>query len=86
MIRLSALSSDQPQVAMVVSGAARHAEDLRPASAMKLRRDFLRIDLRRIERQMRAARQDEDFTRLKELSSEHQLAKTAMGEAIGSAP
>ena len=83
---LSALSSDQPQVAMVVSGAARHAEDLRPASAMKLRRDFLRIDLRRIERQMRTARQDEDFARLKELSSEHQRAKTAMGQAIGSAP
>jgi DNA primase len=83
---LSALSSDQPQVAMVVSGAARHAEDLRPANAMKLQRDFLRIDLRRIERQMRTARQDEDFARLKELSGEHQRAKTAMGQAIGSAP
>ena len=57
-----------------------------PRAPMKLRRDFLRIDLRRIERQMRTARQDEDFARLKELSSEHQRAKTAMGEAIGSAP
>ena len=83
---LSALSSDQPQVAMAVSGAARDAEDLRPVGATKLRRDFLRLDMRRIERQMRTARQDEDFARLKALSDEHQRVKTAMGVAIGSAP
>ena len=83
---LSALSSDEPQMAMAVSGAARDAEDLRPVAPTRLRRDFLRIDLRRIERQMRTARQEEDFARLKELSSEHQQVKTAMGEAIGSAP
>ena len=83
---LTALSSDKPQVAMAVSGAARDAEDLRPVGITKLRRDFLRLDMRRIERQMRAARQDEDFARLKTLSGEHQRVKAAMGVAIGSAP
>jgi DNA primase len=83
---LAALSSDQAEMAALVSGIALRAEELRPLDPMALRRSFLNLDLRRIERQMRAARQDEDFQRLGELSGEHQRVKSAMGEAIGSAP
>ncbi len=83
---LAALSGDRPEVAALVSGVALRAEELRPLDPMALRRSYLNLDLRRIERQMRAARHDEDFARLSELSGEHQRVKTAMGAAIGSAP
>lgn len=82
---LADLTNDEPQVAAMVSGIALRAEDLRPLEPMALRRSFLNLDLRRIERQMRHARQDDDRTRLGELSGEHQRVKQAMGEAIGSA-
>ncbi len=83
---LAALSGDQPETAALVSGIALRAEDLRPVERPALTRSYLSLDLRRIERQMRAARQDEDFGRLGELSGEHQRVKAAMGDAIGSAP
>ena len=83
---LAALSGDQPDVAALVSGIALRAEELRPLDPMALKRSFLNLDLRRIERQMRAARSQDDRQRLSELSGEHQRVKTAMGEAIGSAP
>ncbi len=82
---LAALSGDDPQLAAMVSGIALRAEDMRPLDPMALRRSFLNLDLRRIERQMRHARQDDDHRRLGELSGEHQRVKQAMGEAIGSA-
>jgi DNA primase len=82
---LADLTNDEPQLAAMVSGIALRAEGLRPLEPMALRRSFLNLDLRRIERQMRHARQDDDRTRLGELSGEHQRVKQAMGEAIGSA-
>jgi DNA primase len=83
---LAALSGDQPETAALVSGIALRAEEMRPVEPTALTRSLLSLDLRRIERQMRAARQDEDFARLGELSGEHQRVKAAMGEAIGSMP
>ena len=83
---LAALSGDHPDVAALVSGIALRAEELRPLDPMALTRSFLNLDLRRIERQMRAARSQDDRQRLSELSGEHQRVKAAMGEAIGSAP
>jgi DNA primase len=81
---LDGLSDSAPQVAALVSGIALRAEELRPLEPMALRRSFLNLDLRRIEREMRHARQDDERTRLLELSQEHQRVKAAMGEAIGS--
>jgi len=83
---LAGLSNDHAGVAALVSGIALRAESKRPATALDLRRDFTRLNLRRIERQMRIARQDDDRETLKRLSVEHREAKTAMGEAIGSMP
>jgi len=82
---LAGLSGEDPQVAAMVSGIASRAQDLRPLEPMALRRSFLNLDLRRIERQMRHARHDDDRERLGALSGEHQRVKQAMGEAIGSA-
>jgi DNA primase len=81
---LDGLSEITPQVAALISGIALRAEELRPIEPMALRRSFLNLDLRRIEREMRHARQDDERTRLLELSQEHQRIKAAMGEAIGS--
>jgi DNA primase len=81
---LDGLSDTAPQVAALVSGIALRAEELRPIEPMALRRSFLNLDLRRIEREMRHARQDDERTRLLELSQEHQRVKAAVNEAIGS--
>ncbi|MGI8749948.1 MAG: DNA primase [Thermoleophilaceae bacterium] len=82
---LAGLPGDDAEVAAMVSGIALRAEDMRPLEPMALRRSFLNLDLRRIERQMRHARHDDDRERLGKLSGEHQRVKQAMGEAIGSA-
>ena len=86
MTRWPRCPATRPETAALVSGIALRAEDLRPVEPTALTRSYLNLDLRRIERQMRAARHDEDFGRLGQLSGEHQRVKAAMGDAIGSAP
>ena len=82
---LASLPADDPSLAAGVAEVAMLADE-EPSSEPALRLGFLQLDLRRIERALRAAREQADFGRVRELWGAREEARGAlvalMGEAV----
>jgi DNA primase len=79
---LAAPSPDDPTVAALVTEVAMRA-DAEPFSAAALRLGFLQLDLRRVERQQRGARQARDYGRQRELAAERDRVQRDFAELMG---
>jgi hypothetical protein len=66
-----------------VAGIALHADQGEPTEEPLLRMSFLALDLRRIDREVRRARQDGDFSRQSELASARQQVRVEMDAVMG---
>jgi hypothetical protein len=80
---LAGLDGEDREVAMLVAGIALRAEESKPTEASTLRMGFLQLELRRIEREVRRARQDGDLARQGELASARQRVRQDMDEVMG---
>jgi hypothetical protein len=82
---LASLPADDPSLAAGVAEVAMLADE-EPSSEPALRLGFLQLDLRRIERALRAARERSDFVRVRELWGAREEVRGAlvalMGEAV----
>jgi DNA primase len=82
---LTSLNGEDREVAMLVAGIALLAEESRPTVVSTLRMGFLQLELRRIEREVRRARQDGDLARQGELASARQRVRQDMDAVMGEA-
>lgn len=73
---------DDPTVAALVREVAMRA-DAEPFSGAALRLGFLQLELRRVERQQRGARQDRDYSRQRELAAERDRVQRDFAELMG---
>ena len=60
--------------------------DEEPSSEPALRLGFLQLELRRIERELRHVGQGDDFDRQRELWSERENVREAIGHVMGETP
>ena len=77
---LASLSEDEPAVAALVNNVAMAAQERHPATEPALRMDFLNLELRRIEREIRRA--DDDSRRM-ELAGARQQVRREMDQVMG---
>jgi hypothetical protein len=75
---------DDPNVAALVRHVAMTA-DAEPSSEAALRLEFLLLDLRRVERQQRRARQARDYVRQRELAAERDRVQHHIADLMGQA-
>jgi hypothetical protein len=75
-------AQDRDLAALLTALAARAAEETEPANA-RLRLDFLYLDKRRIERELRHARAAEDFDMQRELAAALQKVRAELDLAMG---
>ncbi len=80
---LANLDGADREVAMLVAGIALLAEESKPTVGSTLRMGFLQLELRRIEREVRRARQDGDLARQGELASARQRVRQDMDAVMG---
>jgi DNA primase len=80
---LADLDPEQGELAALVAGIALRAEEGEPAEAPLLRMSFLALELRRIDREIRHARQDGDLARQTELASARQQVRRDMDAVMG---
>jgi hypothetical protein len=60
--------------------------DEEPSSEPALRLGFLQLELRRIERELRHAGQGDDFDRQRQLFTERESVREAIGHVMGETP
>lgn len=82
---LTSLSDDDPEVAALVTRAVMAAQAAEPAAEAALRMGFLQLELRRVERDMRGARQDRDLARQDELARAKQAVRRELDSVAGEA-
>ncbi|HEY2603339.1 MAG TPA: DNA primase [Thermoleophilaceae bacterium] len=82
---LAELPSDDPAVAATITEVVMLADE-EPSSEPALRLGFLQLELRRIERELRHAGQGDDFDRQRELWSERENVREAIGNVMGETP
>jgi DNA primase len=80
---LAELDAEDSELAAIVAGIALRAEEGEPAEEPLLRMSFLALDLRRIDREIRHARQDGDLGRQSKLASERQQVRRDMDTVMG---
>jgi DNA primase len=80
---LDGLDPEDRELAALVAGIALHADQGEPTEEPLLRMSFLALDLRRIDREVRRARQDGDFSRQSELASARQQVRVEMDAVMG---
>ena len=73
---------DEESVAALVTEIAMLAES-EPSSEPILRLSFLQLELRRVERELRAAARERDFDRQRELLEERERARERVAELMG---
>jgi hypothetical protein len=73
---------DQESVAALVTEIAMLAES-EPSSEPILRLSFLQLELRRVERALRAAARERDFERQRELLEDRERARERVAELMG---
>jgi DNA primase len=79
---LAELSGQDREAAAVLTAVAAQASEADPPDEMRLRTDFLHLDKRRIEREMRHARADGDFGRQGRLAADLQQVRVKLDAAI----
>ncbi len=82
---LASLPSEDPDVAALVTRAVMAAQGAEPTAEAALRMSFLQLELRRVERDMRSARQDRDLERQDELARAKQAVRRALDSVAGEA-
>jgi len=80
---LAELDPEDGELAALVAGIALRAEEGEPAEAPLLRMSFLALELRRIDREIRHARQDGDLARQTELAGARQQVRRDMDTVMG---
>jgi hypothetical protein len=82
---LSQLPADDPGIAATITEVVMLADE-EPSSEPALQLGFLQLELRRIERELRHAGQGDDFDRQRELWSERENVREAIGHVMGETP
>jgi DNA primase len=82
---LAELPADDPVIAATITEVVMLADE-EPSSEPALRLGFLQLELRRIERELRHAGQGDDFDRQRELWSERENVREAIGHVMGETP
>lgn len=82
---LAQLPADDPAIAATITEVVMLADE-EPSSEPALRLGFLQLELRRIERELRHAGQGDDFDRQRELWSERENVREAIGHVMGETP
>jgi DNA primase len=82
---LAQLPADDPVIAATITEVVMLADE-EPSSDPALRLGFLQLELRRIERELRHAGQGDDFDRQRELYSERENVREAIGHVMGETP
>jgi hypothetical protein len=82
---LAHLPADDPAIAATITEVVMLADE-EPSSEPALRLGFLQLELRRIERELRHAGQGDDFDRQRELWSERENVREAIGHVMGETP
>jgi DNA primase len=77
------LDREDGELAALVAGIALRAEEGEPAEEPLLRMSFLALELRRIDREIRHARQDGDLARQSELAGARQQVRRDMDAVMG---
>jgi DNA primase len=80
---LSGLSQEDPAVEALVTGAAMDALDQQGISESVLRMDFLQLELRRVERELRRAGEQGDWSKQNELARAKQDVRTELDSVMG---
>jgi DNA primase len=80
---LANLREDEPDVASFVTGVTMAAQERTPATEPALHMDFLNLELRRIERELRRAGRAEDDARRIELAGARQQVRREMDQVMG---
>jgi DNA primase len=82
---LAQLPADDPVIAATITEVVMLADE-EPSSEPALRLGFLQLELRRIERELRHAGQGDDFDRQRELFTERESVREAIGHVMGETP
>jgi DNA primase len=82
---LAQLPGADPVIAATITEVVMLADE-EPSSEPALRLGFLQLELRRIERELRHAGQGDDFDRQRELWSERETVRQAIGHVMGETP
>jgi DNA primase len=82
---LAQLPADDPAIAATITEVVMLADE-EPSSEPALRLGFLQLELRRIERELRHAGQGDDFDKQKQLFSERESVREAIGNVMGETP
>jgi DNA primase len=82
---LAQLPADDPVIAATITEVVMLADE-EPSSEPALQLGFLQLELRRIERELRHAGQGDDFDRQRELWSERENVREAIGHVMGETP
>jgi DNA primase len=82
---LTDLPSDDPAIVATINGVVALADE-EPSSESALRLSFLQLELRRIERELRHAEQEDDFDRQRQLWSERETVRQGISNVMGEAP
>jgi len=81
---MTGLPADDPELAAHVSEVVTLAEE-EPSDEAMVRLGFLALELRRIQRDLRAARQDEDYSRQRDLWAMRDTVRQELNEVMGAA-
>jgi DNA primase len=80
---LDGLAGDDPALAALVTGAAMQASEYEGHSEPVLRMSFLQLELRRVERELRRARESSDLPRQDELAGAKQAVRRELDTVMG---
>jgi DNA primase len=80
---LAELPEDDPAVAALITGVAMEAQERAEALEPALRLDFLQLERRRIEREIRRAANESDLARVGELAGARQAVRREMDTVMG---
>jgi DNA primase len=80
---LAGLPEDDPAVGALVTAAAMQAEEQEAVTEPVLRMSYLQLELRRVERDLRHARQDRDLVRQDELAGARQEVRRELDAVMG---
>src|SRR5215210_6525675 len=83
---LEGLAQDDPALEALVTGVAMDALDREAVSESVLRMDFLQLEMRRVERELRGATERGDRTRQNELARARQEVRRELDAVMGQTP
>jgi hypothetical protein len=80
---LAGLSAEDPSLEALVTGAAMTALDQQGVSESVLRMDYLQLELRRVERELRRAGEQKDWSKQSQLARAKQDVRSELDSVMG---